>query len=181
MGKNLTEFFIKYFLSFFSKGSPASSVSWWQDGQLIDGSFEEIIPGKSRNTMKVESLHRQHRHTEFTCSGNNNNRSQALSKSVILDLYCKYILSIVKGSSSMIRVFGQSSGTKKVRFSAQCIGEHNRGVNLFHAPLVVEYTYFVLILLTCGTATKGVRKILTVPKQCVPNIFEIYLPNMILL
>ena len=78
------------FLSFFFKGSPASSVSWWQDGQLIDGSFEEIIPGKSRNTMKVESLHRQHRHTEFTCSGNNNNRSQALSKSVILDLYCKY-------------------------------------------------------------------------------------------
>ena len=75
---------------FFFKGSPASSVSWWQDGQLIDGSFEEIIPGKSRNTMKVESLHRQHRHTEFTCSGNNNNRSQALSKSVILDLYCKY-------------------------------------------------------------------------------------------
>ena len=86
------EFFLKknLFLSFFFKGSPASSVSWWQDGQLIDGSFEEIIPGKSRNTMKVESLHRQHRHTEFTCSGNNNNRSQALSKSVILDLYCKY-------------------------------------------------------------------------------------------
>ena len=63
-------------------------------------------------------------------------------------------VSIVKGSSSMIRVFGQSSGTKKVRFSAQCIGEHNRGVNLFRAPLVVEYTYFVLILLTCAT-TRG--------------------------
>ena len=78
-------------LSFFFKGSPASSVSWWQDGQLIDDTYEEIIPGKSRNTMKVESLQREHRHTEFSCSGNNNNRSQALSKSVILDLYCEYI------------------------------------------------------------------------------------------
>ena len=76
------------------------------------------------------------------------------------------ILSIVKGSSSIIRVFGPSSGTKKVRFSAQCIGKQNRGVNLFRAPLVVEYTYFVLILLTCGTA-KGARKILTVPMHCV--------------
>ena len=70
-------------------GWPASSVSWWQDGQLLDKTYEEIIPGKSRNTMKVEQLQRQHRHSEFTCSGNNNNRSQALSRSVILDLYRK--------------------------------------------------------------------------------------------
>merc|ERR1711953_781492 len=70
-------------------GWPASTVSWGQDGQLIDHSYEEIIPGKSRNTMKVESLQRHHRHTEFTCSGNNNNRSQALSRAVILDLYLR--------------------------------------------------------------------------------------------
>lgn len=70
-------------------GWPASSVNWWQDGQLLDKTYEEIIPGKSRNTMKVEQLQRQHRHSEFTCSGNNNNRSQALSKSVILDLYLR--------------------------------------------------------------------------------------------
>ena len=50
------------------------------------------------------------------------------------------ILSIVNGSSGIIWVFGQSSGTKKVRFSAQCIGKQNRGVNLLCAPLVVEYT-----------------------------------------
>ena len=73
-------------------GWPASSVTWWQDGQLIDSSYEEIIPGKSRNTMKVEQLQRHHRHTDYTCSGNNNNRSQALSRSVILDLYCKRLL-----------------------------------------------------------------------------------------
>ena len=79
----------------FFEGSPASSVSWWQDGQLIDDTYEEIIPGKSRNTMKVESLQREHRHTEFSCSGNNNNRSQALSKSVILDLYCEYFFDTV--------------------------------------------------------------------------------------
>ena len=83
-------------LSFiFFEGSPASSVSWWQDGQLIDDTYEEIIPGKSRNTMKVESLQREHRHTEFSCSGNNNNRSQALSKSVILDLYCEYFFDTI--------------------------------------------------------------------------------------
>ena len=82
---------IKYLFFLFS-GWPASSVNWWQDGQLLDKTYEEIIPGKSRNTMKVEQLQRQHRHSEFTCSGNNNNRSQALSKSVILDLYRKLLL-----------------------------------------------------------------------------------------
>lgn len=82
--------------SSFFVGWPASTVSWWQDGQLIDHSYEEIIPGKSRNTMKVESLQRHHRHTEFTCSGNNNNRSQALSRAVILDLYCKFFSKILR-------------------------------------------------------------------------------------
>ena len=139
------------FLFFFFKGSPASSVSWWQDGQLIDGSFEEIIPGKSRNTMKVESLHRQHRHTEFTCSGNNNNRSQALSKSVILDLYCKYTKYIVMGSSSIIRVPNKSGFLATITilklqpFDTKCVAgdrelisnnvfryNQNHAINLMH-------------------------------------------------
>ena len=45
------------------------------------------------------------------------------------------ILSIVNGSSIIIRVFGQSSGTKKVRFSAQCIAKQNRGVKSIPCPL----------------------------------------------
>ncbi len=74
----------------FLLGWPASSALWYQDGQLIDDTYEEIIPGKSRNTMKLSPLKRNHRLTEFTCVGANNNRSQALTKSVILDLYCKF-------------------------------------------------------------------------------------------
>ena len=30
---------------------PLNSVNWWQDSQLFDKTYEEIIPGKSRNRL----------------------------------------------------------------------------------------------------------------------------------
>ena len=40
-------------LYFLLSASPKSRVSWWVNGEMIDATFEEIAPGKSRNTMKV--------------------------------------------------------------------------------------------------------------------------------
>lgn len=67
-------------------GWPSSRVTWWRNGELMDDVYEEIAPGKSRNTMKVESLRRENLGAEFTCLGNNNNDTQPVSNTVTLGL-----------------------------------------------------------------------------------------------
>lgn len=59
-----------------------SRVTWWRNGDLIDDVFEEIAPGKSRNTMKVEVLKREDAAAEFSCLGNNNNDTQPVTNTV---------------------------------------------------------------------------------------------------
>lgn len=59
-------------------GWPSSEVSWWRDGAVIDDTWEEISPGKSRNTMKLEHLSRHELNTELECQGNNNNHTQSV-------------------------------------------------------------------------------------------------------
>ena len=53
---------------------------------MIDSVYEEIAPGKSRNTMKVETLRRGDLGAEFTCFGNNNNDTQPVANTVRLKL-----------------------------------------------------------------------------------------------
>jgi len=72
-------------------GWPASRVTWWRNGDLIDDVFEEIAPGKSRNTMKVEVLKREDAAAEFSCLGNNNNDTQPVTNTVKILLNRKYI------------------------------------------------------------------------------------------
>lgn len=67
-------------------GWPSSRVTWWRNGELIDDDYEEIAPGKSRNTMKVESLQREDTGAEFTCLGTNNNDTHPLTKVITLKL-----------------------------------------------------------------------------------------------
>jgi hypothetical protein len=54
--------------------------------------FEEIAPGKSRNTMKVEVLKREDAAAEFTCIGNNNNDTQPVTNTVKISLNCKFFI-----------------------------------------------------------------------------------------
>ncbi len=63
----------------------------WRNGDLIDNVFEEIAPGKSRNTMKVEVLKREDAAAEFTCIGNNNNDTQPVTNTVKISLNCKFL------------------------------------------------------------------------------------------
>ncbi|XP_040572631.2 cell adhesion molecule Dscam1 isoform X2 [Lepeophtheirus salmonis] len=67
-------------------GWPTSKVTWWRNGELLDDTYEEIAPGKSRNTMKVEFLKREDISAEFTCLGNNNNATQPVTTTVSLTL-----------------------------------------------------------------------------------------------
>ena len=67
-------------------GWPHSRVTWWRNGVMIDSVYEEIAPGKSRNTMKVETLTRRDLGAEFTCFGNNNKDTQPVANTVRLKL-----------------------------------------------------------------------------------------------
>ena len=72
-------------------GWPTSRVTWWRNGDLIDNVYEEIAPGKSRNTMKVEVLRREDAASEFTCIGNNNNDTQPITNTVKISLNREYL------------------------------------------------------------------------------------------
>ena len=65
-------------------GWPSSEVTWWRDGIVIDDTWEEISPGKSRNTMKLEHLSRADMNTELECQGTNNNHTQPVITSLFI-------------------------------------------------------------------------------------------------
>ena len=55
---------------------------------MIDDHFEEIAPGKSRNTMRLGSLTRNYSNAEFTCVGTNtqdNNHAITISQQIKLN------------------------------------------------------------------------------------------------
>lgn len=70
--------------------TPSARVSWWVDGHMIDDGYEEIAPGKSRNTMRLETLTRNYSDAEFTCIGTNtNDNNHAITISTDIKLNCK--------------------------------------------------------------------------------------------
>ena len=73
-------------------GWPSSSVSWWRGGEMLDSSWEEISPGKSRNTMKLEKLQREDLNTRLECRGNNNNHTKPVITSIAINMNCKSCL-----------------------------------------------------------------------------------------
>ena len=73
----------------FTSGWPSSEVTWWRDGAVIDDTWEEISPGKSRNTMKLEHLSRSDLNTELECQGSNNNNTQPVITSLYILMNCE--------------------------------------------------------------------------------------------
>ena len=72
--------------------TPSSRVTWWANGEMIDDTYEEIAPGKSRNTMKVGTLTRNYSGAEFTCIGSNtdDNNNHAITNTVTVKMNCKF-------------------------------------------------------------------------------------------
>ena len=50
-------------------------MTWWRDGTQIDSSWEEVSPGKSRNTLELRPL-AQGLSQHLECRGSNNNLTQ---------------------------------------------------------------------------------------------------------
>ena len=77
--------------------TPSARVSWWVDGRMIDDGYEEIAPGKSRNTMRLETLTRNYSDAEFTCVGTNtNDNNHAITISTDIKLNREYLQSLFK-------------------------------------------------------------------------------------
>ena len=64
-------------------------MTWWRAGTLLDTSWEEISPGKSRNTMKLEHLDRDDMGSKLECRGNNNNHTQAVVANIAINMNCE--------------------------------------------------------------------------------------------
>jgi len=67
-------------------GWPSSAVTWTRDGHILDSSWEEISPGKSRNTMKLEHLNREDMDSKLECRGNNNNHTQPVVANIAINM-----------------------------------------------------------------------------------------------
>ena len=74
----------------FMSGWPSSAVTWTRDGHILDSSWEEISPGKSRNTMKLEHLDRDDMDSKLECRGNNNNHTQPVVANIAINMNCAY-------------------------------------------------------------------------------------------
>ena len=61
-----------------------------REGIVIDDTWEEISPGKSRNTMKLENLSREDLNTVLECLGNNNNNTQPVITSIAITMMCEF-------------------------------------------------------------------------------------------
>ena len=82
-------------LSSLLSGWPSSSVTWWREGQVLDTTWEEISPGKSRNTMKLERLSRSDMNSLLECRGNNNNHTKPVTTSISININCEFEQSII--------------------------------------------------------------------------------------
>ena len=66
-------------------------MTWTRDGEVLDSSWEEISPGKSRNTMKLERLDRGDMGTSLECEGSNNNHTQPVTAKIDINMNCECI------------------------------------------------------------------------------------------
>ena len=86
-------------------------MTWTREGEILDSryaalflvnsvntkvsfvicSWEEISPGKSRNTMKLERLDRSNLGQTLECEGNNNNHTQPVAAKIAINMNCEYL------------------------------------------------------------------------------------------
>ncbi|XP_063232166.1 nephrin-like [Bacillus rossius redtenbacheri] len=73
-----------------SGGRPLPSVRWWREEGLVDSTdavsaYQDV----KHNVLTVKRLERSDLHARYTCQASNNNISQPVSASVVIDIYFK--------------------------------------------------------------------------------------------
>lgn len=101
-------------------GRPRPNVTWYLDNTVIDESFEHRPDGKTVNHLSYPNIGRQHLNARLVCVASNTNLTPPNNKVVILDVNCKYYITIAKriSSSMHMNIWGQTyqCTLKKVEF-----------------------------------------------------------------
>lgn len=68
------------------KGKPSPSVNWFRAGRLIDSTYTTGPHGLVRNELNLRNLNRSDFMSILTCRASNNNVTEPISSTVILDM-----------------------------------------------------------------------------------------------
>lgn len=72
-----------------SGGRPLPQLTWWHNNQLLDGVITRLSDKKIRNVLHLKNLDRKDLLSSFTCQSSNNNLTDPITSSVMIDLNCE--------------------------------------------------------------------------------------------
>lgn len=75
-----------------SGGRPLPKLTWWNNNQLLEGVVTRLSDKKVRNVLLIKNLDRKALLGSYTCQSSNNNLTDPISSSVMIDLNCKFVI-----------------------------------------------------------------------------------------
>lgn len=73
-----------------SGGRPLPKLTWWHNNQLLESVVTRLSDKKVRNVLHIKNLDRKDLLSSFTCQSSNNNLTDPITSSVMIDLNCEY-------------------------------------------------------------------------------------------
>lgn len=80
-----------------SGGRPLPKLTWWHNNQLLEGVLETLSEKRVSNILPMRNLDRKDLLSSYTCQSSNNNLTDPITSSVMIDLNCK-LSSAVEGA-----------------------------------------------------------------------------------
>lgn len=72
-----------------SGGRPLPKLTWWHNNQLLEGVVTRLSDKKIRNVLYMKNLDRRDLLSSYTCQSSNNNLTDPITSSVMIDLNCE--------------------------------------------------------------------------------------------
>ena len=139
-------FFIVFFC-FQTTGKPSPSVNWYQANRLIDSTYTIGPHGLVRNELNIRNLNRSDFMSILTCRASNNNVTEPISATVILDMNRKWYCTInsITNSLSSHPIISKSSNiiSYKKKFLYKFFFQ------TFHFVIFVQHLFCFCFANTC--------------------------------
>lgn len=74
-----------------SGGRPLPKLTWWRDNVLLTGLQMKLSDKRIRNVLYLKNLGRKDLLASYICQSSNNNITEPIASSVMIDLNCKFI------------------------------------------------------------------------------------------
>lgn len=76
-----------------SGGRPQPKLTWWHNNQLLNNDIVTRLSDKRvRNVLQLRNIDRKNLLSSYTCQSSNNNLTDPITSSVMINLNCKYSL-----------------------------------------------------------------------------------------